>query len=85
MTIDNIWVFGQLANGVPMPGTLELLTKAKSLASHVSVFVGGEVSTAAESLGQYGASKIYATGDLAGKLPGVAVSSAMKAVIDGGD
>ncbi|MFA5774260.1 MAG: electron transfer flavoprotein subunit alpha/FixB family protein [Ilumatobacteraceae bacterium] len=85
MTIDNIWVFGQLANGAPTPGTLELLTKARSLASQVSVFLGSEVSSASESLGQYGASKVYATGDLAGKLPGVAVSSAMKDVIDGGD
>ena len=29
--------------------------------------------------------KVYATGDLAGVLPGVAVAAAMKAVIDGGD
>ena len=39
----------------------------------------------AASLGEYGATKVYATGDLGGKLPGVAVSAAMKAVIDGGD
>ena len=36
------------------------------------------------ALGEYGATKVYATGDLAGKLPGVAVASAMKSVIDGG-
>ena len=28
---------------------------------------------------------MYATGDLGGQLPGVAVAAAMKAVIDGGD
>lgn len=85
MAINSIWVFGQLSNGAPTSGTLELLTKAKSLSSQVSAFVGSDASAVAEILGQYGASKVYETGELAGKLPGVAVSSAMKSVIDGGD
>jgi electron transfer flavoprotein alpha subunit len=80
----NIWVFAQAANGAPTTGTLELLTKARSLGS-VTAFVGGDASGIAAALGEYGASKVYATGDLGGKLPGVAVSAAMKAVIDGGD
>jgi electron transfer flavoprotein alpha subunit len=50
----------------------------------VSAFVGGDASAIAGALGEYGASTVYATGDLGGKLPGVAVSAAMKAVIDGG-
>ncbi|MEI6496778.1 MAG: electron transfer flavoprotein subunit alpha/FixB family protein [Actinomycetota bacterium] len=80
----NIWVFAQAANGEPTTGTLELLTKARSLGT-VSAFVGGDASAIAGSLGEFGASTVYATGDLAGKLPGVAVSAAMKAVIDGGN
>ena len=32
MGIDNIWVFAQAADGAPTTGTLELLTKARSLA-----------------------------------------------------
>jgi len=80
----NIWVFAQAANGAPTTGTLELLTKARSLGT-VTAFVGGDASAIAAELGNYGASKVYATGDLGGKLPGVAVSAAMKAVIDGGD
>ena len=80
----NIWVFAQAANGAPTTGTLELLTKARSLGT-VTAFVGGDASAIAAELGNYGAAKVYATGDLAGKLPGVAVSAAMKAVIDGGD
>ncbi|MEQ1698700.1 MAG: electron transfer flavoprotein subunit alpha/FixB family protein [Ilumatobacteraceae bacterium] len=80
----NIWVFSQAANGAPTTATLELLTKARSLGD-VTAFVGGDASALAATLGEYGASKVYATGDLAGKLPGVAVSAAMKAVIDGGD
>jgi electron transfer flavoprotein alpha subunit len=80
----NIWVFAQAANGAPTTGTLELLTKARSLGT-VTAFVGGDASAIAAELGNYGAAKVYATGDLGGKLPGVAVSAAMKAVIDGGD
>ena len=77
----NIWVFAQAANGEPTTGTLELLTKARSLGT-VSAFVGGDASAIAGALGEFGASTVYATGDLAGKLPGVAVSAA---VIDGGN
>ncbi|MFM2181995.1 MAG: electron transfer flavoprotein alpha subunit [Actinomycetota bacterium] len=80
----NIWVFAQQAQGAPTTGTLELLTKARTLGT-VTAFVGGDASGIAAALGEYGAAKVYATGDLAGKLPGVAVSAAMKAVIDGGD
>ena len=80
----NIWVFSQAANGAPTTATLELITKARGLGT-VTAFVGGDASAIAGSLGEHGAAKVYATGDLAGKLPGVAVSAAMKAVIDGGD
>jgi electron transfer flavoprotein alpha subunit len=80
----NIWVFAQHANGEPTTGTLELLTKARSLGT-VSAFVGGDAAAVAGLLGEYGATTVYATGDLGGKLPGVAVSAAMKAVIDGGN
>jgi electron transfer flavoprotein alpha subunit len=85
MAINSIWVFAQTAGGAPTTGTLELLTKARSLSSNVSAFIGGDASAVAGVLGEYGATKVYATGDLAGKLPGPAVSAAMKAVIDGGD
>ncbi len=79
----NIWVFAQESNGTATSGTLELLTKARSLGT-VSAFVGGDASAIAGALGEYGASTVYATGDLGGALPGAAVASAMKAVIDGG-
>ena len=85
MAINSIWVFAQTAGGAPTTGTLELLTKARSLSSNVSAFIGGDATAVAGALGEFGATKVYATGDLAGKLPGPAVSAAMKAVIDGGD
>jgi electron transfer flavoprotein alpha subunit len=84
MGIDNIWVFAQVADGAPTSGTLELLTKARNLGGTVSAFMAGDASGVAAALGDHGATKVYATGDLAGHLPGVAVASAMQAVVDGG-
>jgi electron transfer flavoprotein alpha subunit len=85
MGIDNIWVFAQTTDGAASSGTLELLTKANSLGGTVSAFVVGAAGDAAAAMADHGAAKIYETGDLAGALPGAAVSAAMKAVIDGGD
>ena len=53
--------------------------------SSVTAFVVGEADDFAAGLGEFGATKVYATGDLDGHLPGVAGAAAMKAVIDGGD
>ena len=36
MSISNIWVFAQAQNDAPTTGTLELLTKARSLGGTVS-------------------------------------------------
>ncbi|NND75832.1 MAG: electron transfer flavoprotein subunit alpha/FixB family protein [Ilumatobacter sp.] len=84
MGIDNIWVFAQVAEGEPTTGTLELLTKARSLGA-TTAFVAGDAAGAEAALGDHGAAKVYATGDLGGALPGASVSAAMQAVIDGGD
>jgi len=80
----NIWVFAQESNGAASTGSLELVTKARSLGT-TTAFVGGDATNIAAALGEHGATKVYGTGDLNGKLPGVAVSAAMKAVIDAGD
>jgi electron transfer flavoprotein alpha subunit len=85
MGIDNIWVFAQVIDGEPTTGTLELLTRARELGSNVAAFVAGDAAGAEGALGDHGATKVFATGDLAGNLPGVAVSSAIQAVIDGGE
>ena len=39
MAVNNIWVFAQVSNGAPTTGTLELLTKARSLGGTVSAFI----------------------------------------------
>ena len=85
MAISNVWVFAQGVDGAPTTATQELLTKARELSSSVTAFVVGEADSFAAGLGEFGATKVYATGDLGGKLPGVAGAAAMKAVIDGGD
>ena len=42
MTISTIWVFAEAADGQPTTGTLELLTKARSLAPNVEAVLGGD-------------------------------------------
>ena len=85
MTINNVWVFAQGTNGNPTSFTAELLTKARSLSDNVSAFVAGDGATLAAALGKYGAKKVYSTGDLSGRLVGVAAASAMAAMIAGGN
>ncbi len=80
----NIWVYAEITDGAPTTGTLELLTKARSLGT-VAAFVAGDVGNAAAALGAHGAATVLATGDLAGRLPGPAVSAAMQALIAGGN
>ena len=83
MALNNIWVFAQASEGAPTSATLELLTKARSLSSDVVAIIGGDGASAGV-LGEYGATKVYAINH-GSTLPGVAIASALKAVIDGGE
>jgi electron transfer flavoprotein alpha subunit len=83
MALNNIWVFAQASNGAPTSATLELLTKARSLSSNVVAIIGGDGASAGV-LGEFGATKVYAINH-GSTLPGVAIASALKAVIDGGE
>src|SRR5918994_273462 len=85
MVIGNVWVFAQGGEGAATSATLELLTKARGLGGNVAAFVAGDATSFAAQLGEYGAQKVYATGDLGGALPGASVAAAMQAVIAGGD
>jgi electron transfer flavoprotein alpha subunit len=85
MALNTIWVYGELANGAPTTGTLELLTKARSLnPANIFVVIAGDASGAAADLGSHGANKVYAV-DLDGALPGPAISAVMKKALDQGD
>ena len=83
MALNNIWVFAQASEGAPTSATLELLTKARSLSSNVVAIIGGDGASAGV-LGEYGATKVYAINH-GSTLPGVAIASALKSVIDGGE
>ena len=86
MTLSKIWVLAEATDGKVSTTTLELLTKARSLADTVeAVYGGGDAEAVAATLGEYGASAVLTTGDLGGALPGVPVAAAMAAAIDGGN
>lgn len=84
--MDRVWVVAETAEQGPTPVTLELLTEARSLASTVeAVAWGADTASVAGTLGEYGASRVYDVGDLAGALPGAPVASAMVSLIESGE
>ncbi|HEY8526328.1 MAG TPA: electron transfer flavoprotein subunit alpha/FixB family protein [Acidimicrobiales bacterium] len=84
MALNRIWVYAEATDGKVAPITLEMLTKARELGGTVEAVYGGDGAAVAETLGAYGATKVYATGDLGDSLPGVPVASAIaKQVQDG--
>jgi len=85
MTVDKIWVFAEATDGKVATITLEILAKARELASTVECITGGDGAAVADELGAHGATKVYATGDLGGSLQGVPVASAIAALIEGGN
>jgi electron transfer flavoprotein alpha subunit len=85
MTLNTIWVYTEALDGKVAPLSLELLTKARELASNVEAVIGHPGEDVAAVLGAHGATKVRASGDLAGALPGPAVASALAAAIQGGE
>lgn len=84
MALNRIWVYAEATEGKVAPITLEILAKARELGDTVEAVYGGDGAAVAETLGAHGASKVLATGDLSGSLPGVPVASALaKQVQDG--
>jgi electron transfer flavoprotein alpha subunit len=79
-------VHAEAADGKVATITLEILAKAREIADTVECFYSGaDADAVAATLGAHGASKVYATGDLSGALPGVPVAAALAAKIEGGD
>jgi electron transfer flavoprotein alpha subunit len=86
MSLSRVWVFAEAVEGKVPTITQELLTKARSLSDTVEAFYGGgDADAIAEQLGKFGASKVYATGDLGGSLLGVPVAAAMAKQIEDGN
>jgi len=84
MPLGSIWVFAEEAEGTPTPLSLELLRRARELATDVAAFVAADPGPVAEQLGAHGATTVYGTGDLAGKLPGVHAAAAIVSQIEAG-
>jgi electron transfer flavoprotein alpha subunit len=86
MGLSKIWVLAEAVDGKVTSTTLELLTKARELSDTVeAVYGGSDADAIAAELGAHGATKVYATGDLAGSLAGVPVAAALAALIEGGN
>src|SRR5438093_9736465 len=78
MAVGTTWVFAEAFEGKALTSTLELLTKARELGGSVEAFyAGGDAESVAAELGNYGAGKVYATGDPGGRLLGAPVAAAM--------
>jgi electron transfer flavoprotein alpha subunit len=59
-----IWVYAELADGGVEKTTLEILTKARTLGGDLSsVVLGPGATDAAKTLGEYGATTVYANDD----------------------
>ncbi|MEZ5175847.1 MAG: electron transfer flavoprotein subunit alpha/FixB family protein [Acidimicrobiia bacterium] len=79
-----IWVFAEDDGGLPSAGSLELLTKARSL-GNTSVFYLGEGSDAAwAALGDHGAESVHQL-DTAGVLPSGPAAAAMADLVADAD
>ncbi len=60
---NTIWVLVELENGQPTRSSLEVLGKAAQLGSAEAIVLGSNASEVASTLGEYGASKVYAHAD----------------------
>jgi electron transfer flavoprotein alpha subunit len=84
MALNTIWVHAEVGGDKPSSITLELITKARSLADKVEAFYAGDNAEAvAAELGTYGVSKVYTVATEG--LQGIPVASAMAAQVQGGN
>jgi len=84
MTVNNIWVVTEPADGTFTTTSLELLSHARTLSSNVAAITWGSGATLAAQAGEYGATTLYDVGDLAGAVPGVPVAAAIAALVGSG-
>jgi electron transfer flavoprotein alpha subunit len=86
MGLQKVWVYGEAVDGKVASISLEILAKARTIADTVEVvYGGGDADAVAATFGEHGASKVLATGDLGGGLPGAAVAAAMAEVVKAGN
>ncbi len=77
MAVNKIWVFAESADGKPTSATLEMLTKARELASTVeAIYAGSDADAIAPAIGEYGATKLVVV-DPGDGLPGQIAAAAI--------
>ena len=82
MSLETILVFAEGDESGPSGLTLELVTAARSLSANVEAFVAGDGAAMADELGAHGASKVFSTGVIEGKLMGVHAAATLQAHIE---
>ena len=86
MAVSKIWVYAEAVNGTVATITLEMLAKARTIASTVEcVYAGDDAESIAATLGAHGASVVHATGDLGGVLADNLVAAAIAAAVGSGN
>ena len=84
MALNTIWVHAEVGGDKPSSITLELISKARTLADKVEAFYAGDNAEAvATELGTYGVSKVYTVATEG--LQGIPLASAMAAQIESGN
>ncbi len=81
MALGTILIFAEAEGDGPSTLTLELVTKARSLADTVDAFVAGDGASLADALGAHGVSTVYSTGALDDRLVGVHAAAALEALV----
>lgn len=78
MSSGNIWVFGEHSSGSLTTTTSELISAASTFASKVTVFVAGPTDEGVvATAGRFGADEVVFVTDVADRLVGTAVASAL--------
>jgi electron transfer flavoprotein alpha subunit len=85
MAVSKIWVIVDRQGDKVAPISLELLSKARSLAETVEGVTYGDADTLASEVGAFGASVLHTVGDIGPSLPGPSVAAALAARISAGD
>ncbi|HWD24904.1 MAG TPA: electron transfer flavoprotein subunit alpha/FixB family protein [Acidimicrobiales bacterium] len=76
--MEKIWILADERGGRPLPIATELAAAARRFAPTVEAFIWGDSgASVAEGLGLHGVRTAFDVGDLAGALPGPAVSAAI--------
>ena len=85
MALNKILVVVARAGDKVAPVSLELITKARGLASTVEAVTWGDADGLAGDVGAHGATALHTTGDLGGGLAGPAVAAAIAEKLSSGE